>query len=74
MKLKGPIGVAAAAGLAGVSPDKVSAAMSEGKLRWKRFRGQRATTQAWVVDWLNDQEEDQLETPGLAALAVGRMD
>lgn len=53
MTLKGPIGVAAAAKLAGLSPDKVSAAMSEGKLPWKRFRGQRATTQAWVQEWLN---------------------
>ena len=48
-----PIFVDAAAKLAGLGPDKVSAAMSDGRLPWKRFRGQRATTQAWVQEWLN---------------------
>ena len=53
MKRRGPIGVAEAATLAGVGPDKVSTAMDQGKLLWKRFRGGRATTVTWVREWLN---------------------
>jgi hypothetical protein len=51
--MKRPIGVLEAANMAGVSPDRISAAMSEGRLAWKRLRGQRATTEGWVKEWLN---------------------
>jgi hypothetical protein len=48
-----PLFVDQAAKVAGVSADKVSAAMSNGELAWKRFKGHRATTWAWVREWTN---------------------
>ena len=49
-----PIFVDRAAKMARVRPEEVSAAMTEGRLVWKRFQGQRATTRAWLQEWLNE--------------------
>jgi hypothetical protein len=55
MKRDSPLTVADVERITGIVAHQVSSAMSTGRLAWKRYGHQRATTIQWLKEWQRDR-------------------
>ena len=61
MKFDGYISLSQAAIYAGVVPNTIHRAASEGKLRWERISGHKATKPEWVTEWRQQLSERKIK-------------